>query len=71
MTDQIERHPHSLTPLAVSPNEAVPISGVGRTTIYAAISSGDLKSIKIGKRRLIMVDWLREWLLRHEVTTGE
>ncbi|MEM6623097.1 MAG: helix-turn-helix domain-containing protein [Pseudomonadota bacterium] len=71
MTDKLEHHPHPVAPLAVSPNDAVPLSGLGRTTIYAAISSGDLRSIKIGNRRLIMVDWLRDWMLRHEVTTGE
>lgn len=71
MTDKLELNPHPVTPLAVSPNDAAPLSGLGRTTIYAAISSGDLRSIKIGNRRLIMVDWLRDWMLRHEVTTGE
>jgi hypothetical protein len=40
--------------------------GLGRTTIYDALGSGDLKSIKIGKRRLITIDWLRAWLLSHE-----
>lgn len=71
MTDKLEHHPHPVTPLAVSPSDAAPLSGLGRTTIYAAISSGDLRSIKIGNRRLIMVAWLRDWMLRHEVNTGE
>ncbi len=43
------------------------MAGVGRTTLYAAIGSGGLKSIKIGKRRLIAVEALRAWLLAHEV----
>jgi len=54
-------------PLAVSPAEAGRLAGVGRTTIYAAISSGELRSLKIGTRRLVAVDALREWLLTHEV----
>jgi excisionase family DNA binding protein len=54
-------------PLAVSPAEAGRLVGVGRTTIYAAISSGELRSVKIGTRRLVAVDALREWLLAHEV----
>jgi excisionase family DNA binding protein len=53
--------------LAVSPAEAGRLAGIGRTTIYRAISSGDLKSLKIGARRLVAVDALREWLLKHEV----
>jgi len=54
-------------PLAVSPAEAGRLAGVGRTTIYAAISSGELRSLKIGTRRLVAVDALRKWLLAHEV----
>ncbi len=59
-----EREPYVL---AVPPGEAARIAGVGRTTLYAAIGSGGLKSIKIGKRRLIAVEALRAWLLAHEV----
>jgi excisionase family DNA binding protein len=53
-------------PLAVSPGEAARLAGLGRTTIYSALGSGALKSIKIGKRRLIIVEALRAWLLSHE-----
>jgi excisionase family DNA binding protein len=52
--------------LAVSPNEAARLAGVGRTKLYEAIGTGDLRSFKIGKRRLIMVDTLREWLAAAE-----
>jgi len=54
-------------PLAVSPSEAARLAGLGRTTIYNALGSGRLKSIKIGKRRLITIEALRAWLLSHEV----
>lgn len=57
----------SIEPLAVSPVEAGHVAGVGRTTIYSAISSGELRSLKIGARRLVTVEALREWLLKHEV----
>jgi excisionase family DNA binding protein len=59
--------PASVGILAVSPAEAGRLAGIGRTTIYHAISSGDLKSLKIGARRLVAVEALREWLLKHEV----
>jgi excisionase family DNA binding protein len=49
----------------VRPNFARRITG--RTTIYEALGSGALKSIKIGKRRLITIEALRAWLLSHEV----
>lgn len=61
---ETEGEPHVL---AVPPGEAARIAGVGRTTLYAAIGSGGLKSIKIGKRRLIAIEALRAWLLDHEV----
>ena len=53
--------PSKTEPLAVSPAEAARLSGLGRTTIYAALGSGALKSLKIGKRRLIAVEALRSW----------
>jgi excisionase family DNA binding protein len=53
--------------LAVAPAEAARMVGVGRTTIYEAIGVGALKSVKIGKRRLITIEALRAWLLAHEV----
>ena len=57
--------------LAFSPNEAARLCSIGRTTLYAALSSGDLKSVKIGTRRLITLDALREWLRRNESPAGK
>lgn len=51
--------------LAVSPAEAARIAGIGRTKLYEALGSGDLRSLKIGKRRLILIDSLRNWLGQH------
>lgn len=51
MTDQTHFKAQTLHPIAVSPNEAARLAGVGRTTLYAALSAGELKSIKIGTRR--------------------
>ena len=55
--------------LAVSPGEAARISGLGRTTVYEAIGSGALRSLKIGKRRLITIEALTNWLSAAERTT--
>jgi hypothetical protein len=41
--------PPQAEPLAVSPAEAARLAGLGRTTIYAALGSGALKS-KSAKR---------------------
>lgn len=53
------------TPLAVAPAEAARLAGVGRSTLYLALKSGALPSIKLGKRRLIRVDALEAWLDSH------
>ena len=55
--------------LAVSPAEAARLVGIGRTKIYEAISAGELKSLKIGSRRLVAIEALRDWLRTHEVTS--
>ena len=57
--------------LAVSPSEAARLAGIGRTTLYEAIGSGALRSLKIGKRRLITIEALRQWLGGLEQGVGD
>ncbi|WP_370301264.1 helix-turn-helix domain-containing protein [Pseudooceanicola sp.] len=71
MTDAIDIINHATQIIAVSPNEAARLCSIGRTTLYAALSSGDLKSVKIGTRRLITLEALRDWLKRNEAPAGE
>lgn len=62
MTADIIGMAATLAPLAVAPGEAARLAGLGRTTVYEAIGTGELRSIKIGSRRLIMVEAIRDWL---------
>ncbi len=48
--------------LFVSPAEAARISSLGRSTLYLALRSGDLPSVKCGRRRLIRVEDLEDFL---------
>ena len=48
--------------LAYRMDEAVQVSGLGRTFLYEYIGSGKLPSIKIGGRRLILHDDLLAFL---------
>jgi hypothetical protein len=48
----------SLPQLSVSVEEAV------RLSIYEVMAQGDLKTFKIGKRRLILMTELRAWIER-------
>jgi len=40
-------------PLAYSIKDAVQVSSIGRTTLYGLIASGDIETVKVGKRRLV------------------
>lgn len=57
--------------LAVSPAEAARLAGIGRTTLYEALGSGALRSLKIGKRRLITIEALKDWLAAAECAGQE
>lgn len=70
MTNGSQTTPQPLPPIAVSPDEAARLAGVGRTTLYAALATGDLKSLKIGTRRLIKVTAIHDWLLTKEDRNG-
>ena len=70
MTDTNEPNAKPMQPIAVSPNEAARLIGIGRTTLYAALSSGELKSIRIGTRRLITIEAIWDWLKQKELLTG-
>jgi len=56
------KHFTEITPLAYSVAQACALLSVGRTTLYAAIARGDLKTKKIGRRRLVTAEALRAWL---------
>ncbi len=51
-----------ISPLAVSVAEAVRMIGLGRTTLYAVIAAGKLKTRKCGRRTLIETESLRQFI---------
>jgi excisionase family DNA binding protein len=51
-----------LLPLAVSVADAARSAGLGRTSLYAAIAAGKLKTRKYGRRTLIEFQALREFV---------
>jgi excisionase family DNA binding protein len=57
--------------LALSLSEVAEALGVGRTMVYRLTSSGQLTSIQIGKRRLIPVHVLDEWIRALPTTADE
>lgn len=61
--------PHALNTddrLTVSVSESCRLLGVGRTTVYELIAEGRIKTTRIGTRRLVLVDSLRELVTASE-----
>jgi len=54
--------PAPFFPLAVGPEIAALMTGTTRTVIYHAISTGELKAFKHGRRRLILISELEAWI---------
>lgn len=51
-----------MEPLAVSLTEAARLLGVSRPTIYRYIHRTDFPAFRLGRRTLVSVDGLRDWI---------
>ena len=48
--------------LSLTANEVVAMTGVGRNTVYTALTSGQLRGRRVGKKWVIAVDEVKKWL---------
>ncbi len=53
-----------MTKLGLSVEEAAEAVGVGRTTICALIRTGEIESVKIGRRRIVPRDAVEVYMQR-------
>jgi excisionase family DNA binding protein len=47
--------------IAVDVETAAEMLGISRGALYPLVMSGDVPSFKIGRRRLVLLESLREW----------
>jgi len=64
MTTETPQVKEKLAKLAYSPEEACQALTIGRTVLYDLMRRGEIVSIKVGRRRIIPVDKLHEYVDR-------
>lgn len=53
-----------MKPLTITVDEFCRVVGVGRTTAYALLKTGEIARVKSGRRTLILVDSVEHWIER-------
>lgn len=62
-------HTHESRPITVTVNNALELTGLGRTKLYELISQGTIKTVTIGRRRLVVYASL-EALAMNSIQSG-
>jgi excisionase family DNA binding protein len=52
--------------ILISPDEGCIALGVGRSTMFKMLASGEIPSIKVGRLRRIPVESLQEWARKQQ-----
>ena len=52
-----------MEPITVTISEAVRASGLGRTKLYELIGAGRVDSVRVGTRRLVVFESLKNFLI--------
>jgi excisionase family DNA binding protein len=68
VTEMVERP--AAVPLSVSVEEAARLFGLGRSNLFKLIESGELRSVKVGSRRLVPRLALEEFLAGPDVSAA-
>lgn len=60
----------AIAPLFVSITEAARIIGLGRSKTWELVASGDIFSVREGKRRLVPTSALNDWAAKKMAEAG-
>lgn len=60
-----------IKPLAYTVEQALEIVPVSRTRLYAAMGTGELRTFKDGRRRLVSAKALEDFVIQLEKRAGE
>jgi len=52
----------TITPISVSVNDAVKMTGISRTKLFHALGEGQIESRMFGRRRLVLTESLRRFI---------
>jgi len=52
----------AMTPLLLTVEQAAVLLGLGRTTTYEIVMRGQLQSVKVGRRRLVVRDDIQRYI---------
>jgi hypothetical protein len=55
-------NPPHIPPVGISIDEAIRLSNLGRTSLFAALADGSIKSTKVGRRRIVSYRSLVEFI---------
>ncbi|NCC41644.1 MAG: DNA-binding protein [Gammaproteobacteria bacterium] len=54
--------PRTIEPVQLSIEETIKATGLGRTSIYKEIKEGRLLTHRVGRRRFVSTEALRQWV---------
>jgi excisionase family DNA binding protein len=49
-------------PLLLTPRRAAEVAGIGRDSLYELVRTGEIKSIRVGRRWLVPVWAIERWI---------
>jgi excisionase family DNA binding protein len=60
---EITRHRLDLSQrVTISVDETIAATGICKTLLYELLNDGSIRSFKVGKKRLVIVEGIHEWI---------